>query len=93
MLHGLRVSGHAERLGVDPRSCVVIEDSTIGLRAALGAGMRCVVTYTPSTKEEPFEGAEVVIPDLGDETPRVTLEQLAQGTLRYDSRVTFFPSS
>eukprot|EP00892_Ulva_mutabilis_P010538 jgi/Ulvmu1/7857/UM004_0088.1 len=76
----------SERLGVDPCSCVVIEDSTIGLNAALGAGMRCVVTYTPSTRAEPFEGAEVVVSDLGAAFPRVELHQIAQGDLRFDDR-------
>jgi beta-phosphoglucomutase-like phosphatase (HAD superfamily) len=42
----------AQRLGVDPADCVVVEDSTIGLKAALGAGMRCIITYTPSTKQQ-----------------------------------------
>ena len=31
----------AVHLGVDPRSCVVIEDSAIGARAARAAGMHC----------------------------------------------------
>lgn len=83
----------AESLGVDPRSCVVIEDSTIGLNAALGAGMRCIVTYTPSTREEPFEGAEIVMQNLGEDAPRVTLEQMARGTVRFDERFAFFPSA
>lgn len=42
----------ATRLGVSPAECVVVEDSTIGLQAALGAGMRCIITYTPSTKSQ-----------------------------------------
>jgi beta-phosphoglucomutase-like phosphatase (HAD superfamily) len=42
----------AQRLGVDPADCVVVEDSIIGLKAALGAGMRCIITYTPSTKQQ-----------------------------------------
>jgi len=42
----------AQKLGLDPSECVVIEDSTIGLQAALGAGMRCIITYTPSTKQQ-----------------------------------------
>ena len=32
----------AEKLGVAPRSCCVIEDSINGVRAAKSAGMRCV---------------------------------------------------
>jgi HAD superfamily hydrolase (TIGR01509 family) len=42
----------AQKLGVAPADCVVVEDSTIGLQAALGAGMRCIITYTPSTKQQ-----------------------------------------
>jgi beta-phosphoglucomutase-like phosphatase (HAD superfamily) len=42
----------AQKLGVEPSECVVVEDSLIGLQAALGAGMRCVITYTPSTKSQ-----------------------------------------
>ena len=40
----------AERLGVDPKHCVVFEDSIAGLQAARAAGMRCVaVTHrTPA---------------------------------------------
>lgn len=50
----------AQRLGVDPADCVVVEDSTIGLQAALGAGMRCIITYTPSTKQQVSLGVEVL---------------------------------
>jgi beta-phosphoglucomutase-like phosphatase (HAD superfamily) len=42
----------AERLGVAPAECVVVEDSLIGLQAARGAGMRCIITYTPSTRKQ-----------------------------------------
>lgn len=55
----------AQRLGVDPSCCLVIEDSTIGLAAALGAGMRCLVTYTASTRSQDFKGAECVVENLG----------------------------
>lgn len=38
-------------MGVEPSECLVVEDgSSGGLKAAMGAGMRCVVTYTPATK-------------------------------------------
>lgn len=45
--------------GLPADRCVVIEDSLVGLRAAKAAGMRCVVTYTASTKDQDFfaEGA------------------------------------
>ncbi|CAI7887050.1 unnamed protein product, partial [Closterium sp. NIES-54] len=53
------------RLGVPPSSCLVVEDSVIGLQAALGAGMPCVITYTPSTKSQDFNGAVTAFDDLG----------------------------
>lgn len=67
----------AQRLGVDPAACLVIEDSTIGLAAALGAGMRCLVTYTSSTRSQDFAGADSVVASLDG----VTFEELARGAL------------
>ena len=108
---------------------MVVEDSTIGLTAALGAGMRsvpararqpsllhscqslthvphphlctsptplthvprrpprCVVSYTPSTAKEAFEGAEWVVGSLGEDPAVVTVEKLRQGVVRQDDRV------
>jgi HAD superfamily hydrolase (TIGR01509 family) len=54
-------------LGInDPKKCVVIEDSAVGLRAAKSAGMRCIITYTDSTAAEDFyeEGADAKVPNL-----------------------------
>lgn len=65
----------AQRLGVDPARCLVIEDSTIGLAAALGAGMRCLVTYTASTRAQDFKGADCVVGSLEG----VAFEQLQAG--------------
>ena len=38
----------------------------VGLRAAKGAGMKCIITYTSSTAGEDFygEGADAKVPDL-----------------------------
>lgn len=73
----------AARLGLGKERCVVIEDSLVGLRAATGAGMKCLITYTPSTAAEDFyaEGAAAKVPDLG---VGVTLESLftADGSVR-----------
>lgn len=55
-----------QRLGVAARECVVIEDSAIGMRAALGAGLHCVVTTSTYTAREDFSGARRVVQDLGD---------------------------
>ena len=57
----------AERLNIDPKRCVVVEDSIVGLKAAKGAGMKCLITYTSSTEREDFYafGADAKVPDLG----------------------------
>lgn len=46
----------ATRLGLPPQCCVVVEDSLVGLKAAVSAGMHCVITYTSSTRQEDFYG-------------------------------------
>jgi HAD superfamily hydrolase (TIGR01509 family) len=45
---------------------LVIEDSRNGLLAAVGAGLRCVVTVSGYTAEEDFSEAILVVSSLGD---------------------------
>ncbi|XP_020107164.1 haloacid dehalogenase-like hydrolase domain-containing protein At3g48420 [Ananas comosus] len=56
----------ANTLGVDPSSCVVVEDSTIGLAAAKSAGMKCIITKSGYTAEEDFAAADAVFDCIGD---------------------------
>jgi len=66
-----------QRLGLDARDCVVIEDSRNGLLAALGAGIKCLITTSAYTLDEDFSGAAKVVPELGDPpNVRVALEDL-----------------
>jgi len=68
-----------ERLGVQAGECVVIEDSRNGYLAAAAAGMHCVVTTSGYTARENFDGADLVVSELGDPpTVRVTLTDLKQ---------------
>jgi len=69
----------AEELGVDPRRCVVVEDSGIGLRAAKEAGCACVVTKSSYTGGEDFAAADAVFDCIGDEgDERFSLADLAK---------------
>lgn len=54
-----------ERLGVPGGACVVVEDSLIGVQAAVAAGLAVAVTYTAYTKDQDFTQAAAVFPSLG----------------------------
>mmetsp|Transcript_3913 Transcript_3913/g.5191 ORF Transcript_3913/g.5191 Transcript_3913/m.5191 type:complete len:323 (+) Transcript_3913:2-970(+) len=66
----------AERLNIDPSRCVVVEDSLVGLKAAKGAGMKCLITYTSSTEREDFYGygCDAKVPEL--KSAGVTLDKI-----------------
>ena len=55
-----------ERLGVDPADVLVVEDSRNGLLAAVGAGLRCLMTVNGYTEEEDSSEAILVVTSLGD---------------------------
>jgi HAD superfamily hydrolase (TIGR01509 family) len=65
-----------QRLNMQPSQCIVVEDSLVGLRAAVGAQMKCIITYTSSTADQDFyrEGAAAKVPDLGSRN--VTLQSI-----------------
>jgi len=54
------------RLGLAPGDCVAIEDSAIGLQAALAAGVPALVTVSDYSAGEAFDGAAAVLSSLGD---------------------------
>lgn len=47
----------AEAIGIAPEHCLAIEDSPIGLEAALAAGMRCAVIPNHHLKNPDYTGA------------------------------------
>jgi beta-phosphoglucomutase len=74
----------AEKLGVEPRDCFVLEDSVPGIRAANAAGMCCVAITNDMTRDA-VHAATVLPPErivddparLGD-VARAVLEDLAR---------------
>ena len=61
----------AQELSLDPKQCVVVEDSNNGLRAAKAAHMNCIVTISSYTADEDFSLADRIVPDLGDPPGKV----------------------
>lgn len=52
------------RLGLPAARALAIEDSRNGLRAALGAGLECVVITNEYTRDQDFSGAAAVYPEF-----------------------------
>ena len=55
----------ATRLGLSPERCLVFEDAVAGVRAAKGAGMRCVAVARKGSPRQDFSEADLVLQDLG----------------------------
>lgn len=53
-------------LGVGPEECLAFEDSEHGLKAALGAGIRTIITVNDYTRHHDFSGAVLVLDQLGE---------------------------
>jgi beta-phosphoglucomutase len=57
----------AQRLGVAPAYCAVVEDSVHGIEAAKRAGMLAVAVLTSTAREQlTAAGADVVVNEVGD---------------------------
>ena len=61
------------RLGLEPRRCVAIEDSSNGLRSARAAGLRVIAVPRPEYPPDPdaLAGADRVLGGLPELTPAV----------------------
>jgi beta-phosphoglucomutase len=55
----------AEKLGVLPERCLVVENAPLGVTAAKRAGMRCIAV-TSSLSAEHLREADIIVPHVGD---------------------------
>eukprot|EP00585_Thalassiosira_rotula_P007994 CAMPEP_0196134544 /NCGR_PEP_ID=MMETSP0910-20130528/3427_1 /TAXON_ID=49265 /ORGANISM="Thalassiosira rotula, Strain GSO102" /LENGTH=481 /DNA_ID=CAMNT_0041394501 /DNA_START=28 /DNA_END=1473 /DNA_ORIENTATION=+ len=56
-----------EEMGLDEDRCVIVEDSHIGVGAAVAAGIACIVTKSSYTALEDFTGAKMIVDELGED--------------------------
>jgi beta-phosphoglucomutase len=56
----------AKRLGVAPGMCIVIEDSTNGIRAAKSAGMFCIAYAGPGSELQDQSQADIIVADFAE---------------------------
>jgi beta-phosphoglucomutase family hydrolase len=54
----------AKKLGVPPEKCIVIEDSTNGIKAAKAAGMFCIAFAGPGSELQDQTRADLIIGDF-----------------------------
>ena len=67
----------ADRIGLAPGACVVIEDAPNGIRAALAAGCRCIaVTNTCSREKLVSEEPDLVVDSLAEVSVETVLSLL-----------------
>lgn len=59
----------ADRLRIQPASCVVIEDAVPGIEAAHRAGMVCVALCSDGHTHSELASADLVVDSLGELTP------------------------
>lgn len=51
----------AKKLGIEPKYCVAIEDTALGVESAKGAGMMCIAIPNEYTTHQDFSLADVVV--------------------------------
>ena len=68
----------AQKLKLAPTQCVVVEDTSKGVMAAVNAGIACIAAPNQYTLRNDFSKASLVLPNLSELTPEV-VRNLLQG--------------
>jgi len=55
-----------EKLNLPAENCVALEDSENGIKSATGAGLKSIITINDYTKDHNFDGALIVVDQLGE---------------------------
>ena len=56
----------AKKIKVNPKYCLVIEDSLKGMQSAKSAGMKCIVIPKSYTRHEDFSKADLILKSLNE---------------------------
>lgn len=56
----------AEKLGIAPKDCTVVEDATAGIAAAKAAGMYCIAYYNPNSGNQDLSKADIIVKNHDD---------------------------
>jgi beta-phosphoglucomutase len=67
----------AQRLGVDPSQCAVVEDAPVGIAAANAAGMCSIALLSTGHTAESVAAARVIVHSLRELTPERIAELIA----------------
>ncbi len=66
-----------EKLNINPKNCMVIEDSRNGLMAAKASNFNCLITTNGYTADENFTEADIIVNELGDDPDiQITIDDL-----------------
>ena len=75
----------ANRLNVNPKNCIVIEDAPVGIVAAKRAGMKSIAITTTHNRRE-LIGADLVIKDLSEINIAILYKLLEKTLLHSDDK-------
>ena len=63
----------AQRVGLPPSACVVVEDAPAGIAAARAAGMKCVGLASTGRSAAELSAADLVVRSLPELSPQAFL--------------------